>query len=160
MRCCAIWLCILLGIASMQAAIAGTTNEVPSCYAANKLDIKLPLPDRELFVLVDQTTLFDEKLQNSIFENTWSFLGANSAFTIVAFSAFAQGRYTDVVASGMIEPPFPEKERNSTSQKLLKSFAVSSKPLIPFSLENNSPSMKLFTNSIVTHKNPSSNRWQ
>ena len=66
MRCCAIWLCILLGIASMQAAIAGTTNEVPSCYAANKLDIKLPLPDRELFVLVDQTTLFDDKLQNSI----------------------------------------------------------------------------------------------
>ena len=122
MRCCAIWLCILLGIASKQAAIAGTTNEIPSCYAANKLDIKLPLPDRELFVLVDQTTLFDEKLQNSIFENTWSFLGANSAFTIVAFSAFAQGRYTDVVASGMIEPPFPEKERNSTSQKLLKSF--------------------------------------
>lgn len=122
MNCRAIWLCILLGIASMQAAYAGTTNEVPSCYVANKFDIKLPSPDRELFVLVDQTTLFDDKLQNSIFENTWSFLGPNSAFTIVAFSAFAQGRYTDVVASGAIEPPFPENERNSTSQKLLKSF--------------------------------------
>lgn len=109
-------------VASCGAALAGVGNEVPSCYKANKLTVQVPAPSKEIFVLVDQTTLFDDKLQNSVFENTWGYLGVNSAYTIVGFSAFSQGRYTEVVSAGVIEPPFPAKERNSTSERLLSAF--------------------------------------
>ena len=36
---------------------AGSVNEVPSCYAANKIEVKAAPPAREIFVLVDQTTI-------------------------------------------------------------------------------------------------------
>ena len=100
----------LAGCLSAQS-YAGTVNEVPSCYAANKIEVKAAPPAREIFVLVDQTTIFDEKLQNSIFENTWGYLGPNSAYTVVSFSAFAQGRYTEVVSAGTIEAPLSDRDR-------------------------------------------------
>ncbi len=103
-------------------AFAGTVNDVPSCYVANRIEFKLPAPDREIFVLIDQTTLFDEKLQNSILASTWDFIRVNTAFTVVNFSAFSQGRYTEVTAAGTVEPPYPERARESTSVRLLKTF--------------------------------------
>lgn len=113
----------LAGCLSAQS-YAGTVNEVPSCYAANKIEVKAAPPAREIFVLVDQTTIFDEKLQNSIFENTWGYLGPNSAYTVVSFSAFAQGRYTEVVSAGTIEAPLSDRDRDATNQRLLKTFDV------------------------------------
>lgn len=112
----------LIAAGACWGACAGVLNEVPSCYKANKLDVKLPVPDREIFILVDQTTILDERLQKSVLENVWGFLGPNSSYTVVSFSAFSQGRYTEVVTAGTIEPPFPEQDRNSTSERLLKSF--------------------------------------
>lgn len=103
-------------------ARASTINEVPSCYKANKLEAPAGAPAKELFVLVDQTTLLDAKLQNSVLENTWGFLGSDSAYTVVTFSAFAQGRYTEVVSTGVLEPPIPAKDRDSTSVRLLNAF--------------------------------------
>src|SRR3989442_10277774 len=102
--------CVVMG--TWGASLAGVVNEVPSCYKANKLERQLPAPAREIFVLVDQTTLFDEKLQNSVFENTWGYLGQDSSYTVVSFSAFSQGRYTEVVSTGIIEPPLPVRERD------------------------------------------------
>ena len=110
-------LCCLLG-----PAHSAIVDEVPSCYAANKIGLTPALPEREIFVVVDQTTLLDDKLQNSIFENTWGYLGHHSAYTVVSFSAFAQGRYTEVVSSGTIEPLLAEHDRNATSERSLKTF--------------------------------------
>jgi len=73
-------------------------------------------------VLVDQTTMLDEKLQASVLENTWGVLAANSAYVVASFSAFSQGRYTEVLSAGVLEPPFPEKDRDSTSVRLLVAF--------------------------------------
>jgi hypothetical protein len=112
----------VVAIAVFGASPAGVVNEVPSCYRANKLEHQLPAPAKEIFVLIDQTTLFDDKLQNSVYENTWGYLGPDSSYTVVSFSAFSQGRYTEVVSAGIIEPPFPARERDSTSVRLLNSF--------------------------------------
>jgi hypothetical protein len=112
----------LLLITASGLPQAGLINEVPSCYKANKFDVPIQSPEKEIFVLVDQTTILDEKLQNSVLENTWGFLDLNSSYTVVSFSAFSQGRYTEVVAAGVIEPEFPPKKRNSTSVRKLKSF--------------------------------------
>lgn len=115
---------------------AGTVNEVPSCYAANKIEVKATPPAREIFVLVDQTTIFDEKLQNSIFENTWGYLGPNSAYTVVSFSAFAQGRYTEVVSAGTIEAPLSDRDRDATNQRLLKTFDVCMKSQVAWAKQH------------------------
>jgi hypothetical protein len=112
---------VLLGLA-YSSAHAGVTNDVPSCYKANKVGMAQAAPERELFVVVDQTTLLDEKLKRSVLENVWGFLGPNTAFTVVSFSAFSQGRYTEVVSSGRIEAPISGKERDAISEKLLKGF--------------------------------------
>lgn len=103
-------------------ALAGAGNDVPSCYAANHIEYKKPAPEQELFVVIDQTTLFDDKLKRSIKENLWDNLKPNTAFTVVRFSAFSQGRYTEVVNAGLIEPPLPDKVRDDTGTKLLAKF--------------------------------------
>lgn len=103
---------------------AGTQNDVPSCYAANKLNYPTPVLEHEIFVLIDQTTILDEKLQQSVRDNVANFARPGNAFVIAQFSAFAQGRYMDVLNAGTIETPLPEKERNSISVKVLKTFDV------------------------------------
>jgi len=121
-RAAAALLAALTALVPARYAFAGTVNDVPSCYVANKLPVPAAAPARELFILIDQTTLFDDTLQRSIFENVWGFLEADTAYTVVSFSAFSQGRYTEVVSAGRIEPRFPESERDATSVRLLKTF--------------------------------------
>ena len=115
---------VLLALActATTPSFAGINNDVPSCYAANKMTAKKPQLDREIFVVIDQTTVFDDKLKRSISENLWDNLLPNTAFTVVRFSAFSQGRYTDVVTTGVIEPPLPDAMRDDTSTKLMGKF--------------------------------------
>jgi hypothetical protein len=110
----------LLMFAYCAAASAGVLNEVPSCYKASQLTAMLSPPAREIFIVIDQTTILDDDLKSSLLENVRHFLGPDSAYTVVAFSAFSQDRYTEIVSTGTIEPPFPAKERDSTSERLLK----------------------------------------
>jgi hypothetical protein len=94
-------------------------NAVPSCYQATGLQAPTIPPDRELFVLIDQTTIFDETLKRTAEENVVGFLGPNSSYQVIVFSAFSQGRYTTPVIQGTIEPTFPVKERDSVSERRL-----------------------------------------
>ena len=114
----------LLMFAYCAAVSAGVLNEVPSCYKANQLAAMLSPPAREIFVVIDQTTILDEDLKTAVLENVRHFLGPDSSYTVVSFSAFSQGRYTEIVGTGTIEPPFPANERDSTSERLLKSLDV------------------------------------
>lgn len=45
-----------------------------------------------------------------------------TAFTILRFSAFSQGRYLDVAAAGTLEKALPADERDAIGVKVLKSF--------------------------------------
>jgi hypothetical protein len=88
---------LLTAFALPITVLAGTSNDVPSCYAANKL----PAPaqaERELFVLVDQTTTFDAKLQANIRENLGRLIKPGVAFVIADFSSFGQGKYAEIVS--------------------------------------------------------------
>lgn len=129
-------LALTLGVALCGTACAGVTNDVPSCYAANKIDIARAQVDREIFVVIDQTTLFDDRLKRSISENLWENLKANTGFTVVRFSAFSQGRYTEVVSTGIIEPVLAEKLRDGTSSKLLVRFDACMSGQLKFAREH------------------------
>lgn len=105
------------------SAWAGVQNDVPSCYAANpKIGHAAPATERELFVVVDQTTLLDQNLRASVLENTGRLVKPGNAFTIATFSSFSQGRYMAIENAGTLEVGLPEKERDNLAASALKSF--------------------------------------
>lgn len=108
----------LIGYAG--AALAAGSGDVPSCYAANKLERPAPKPERELFVLIDQTTPLDATLQRSVMENVGRLVQPGSAYAIASFSSFGQGRYLELLASGALEVPLAEADRSSIGVKVLR----------------------------------------
>ena len=109
----------LLGTASLSWAATGS---VPSCYTANKLPMAAPVPEREVFILLDQTTPLDATLQKSVIENVARVLQPGSAYSIATFSSFGQGRYLELLAAGAMEVTLPESARNSIGVKVLRNF--------------------------------------
>lgn len=81
-----------------------------------------PIPEREIFVLIDQTTVLDDNLKQLVRNNVAPFASHGNAFLIARFSAFSQGRYLDVLNAGKIEAVIPEQDRGAISVKLLKTF--------------------------------------
>ncbi|HEX6375214.1 MAG TPA: hypothetical protein VFZ91_05795 [Allosphingosinicella sp.] len=71
-------------------------------------------------MLIDQTTALDPTLTGTLRTNVARLIKPGTAFTIATFSAFRHGHYTNVIASGTIEPPVPANERNRISVPKLK----------------------------------------
>ncbi|MDR5172369.1 hypothetical protein IHQ56_11110 [Methylobacillus flagellatus] len=94
---------------------------VPSCYHA-KLPSPGLKPETEIFVVIDQTTVFDNALKQSIANNVRPFLTANNAFSIIRFSAYTQGQYTEVLAAGNLDPLIDQDARNDISKPVLAKF--------------------------------------
>ncbi|MEZ2354791.1 hypothetical protein [Caballeronia sp. RCC_10] len=109
-------------ILSASAAMAGISNDIPSCYAANRIKPPAEGIERELFIAIDQTTVFDEKLRAQIAATAATAIKPGSAYTLLDFSAFSQGRYTEVVTRGVIEAPLPAKLRDDVSERALRTF--------------------------------------
>lgn len=101
---------------------AATNNDVPSCYAANKMEMPVPATQREVFILMDETTVLDETLQRALFSISQSLIVPGVKFSILSFSAFAQGRYLSTKVSGTLELPLPKDARSSVGVKVLKNF--------------------------------------
>ncbi|MEM5387809.1 hypothetical protein VSR68_30050 [Paraburkholderia phymatum] len=103
-------------------ALAGISNDIPSCYAANHIKPVTSGIGHELFIAGDQTTVFDEKLQAQIAATASAAIRPGSAYTLLDFSAFSQGRYTEVMTRGVVESPIPEKLRDDISERALRTF--------------------------------------
>lgn len=115
-----IFLTILAALCGNAFADAG--NQIPSCYAANKIEVAAPAIQHEVFILIDETTVLDEKLQSALFSITQSLIGPGVKFSILSFSAFTQGRYLSTKASGVLEQSLPKEARASIGVKVLKNF--------------------------------------
>lgn len=116
-------MCFLsLALLICQAAFADERNQIPSCYAANGLDAKAAAPVRDITILIDQTTLLDEPLKRSIMQAVGELFVPGISFSVIRFSAYAQGRYTSVSARGVLEPPLGPKARNAIGVNVLKRF--------------------------------------
>jgi hypothetical protein len=100
------------------------------CYSS-----KFPNPnpgsiDNELFVVVDQTTLFDASLKQSIANNIRPFIGPGNSIIVIQFSAFTQGHYTDVLTEIKFDGLLTQEQRNATPKQVLAKFdkCVSNQP--------------------------------
>ena len=94
-------------LAFASGAGAGLVNDVPSCYTAYRLKTP-PKPDKLFYVLIDQTVQLDPTLQKSVLNNIGRMIQPSSRFVIAEFSAFSQGRYLQVLNTGIIEQPLDE----------------------------------------------------
>ena len=102
-------------------AVAGNNDAVPTCYNG-KIPAKTAVTDTEIFLVIDQTTLFDGSLEQSVADNARPFLKAGNAFSVTQFSAFTQGHYTDVMVSGRLDSELPKAVRDDVSKPALTKF--------------------------------------
>lgn len=110
--------CLLLPI----TAKAGVQNDVPSCYQASHITPQVGTYSKLFYMLIDQTVDWNRALESAIMDNLNHNLTPGTKFVIADFSAFAQGRYLDVLHTGIIESPLPASQIGNTpiqSAKLL-----------------------------------------
>jgi hypothetical protein len=104
-------------------AQAGLQDDVPSCYTANRITPADHLSySRLIYVLIDQTVGWNPELEQAILDNLNSNLSPGTKFVIAEFSAYAQGRYLNVIHTGIIENPMPETQIDSTPIAATKMF--------------------------------------
>jgi hypothetical protein len=95
---------------------------IPSCYDMVKIPKPATPPKTDLVVLVDQTTLLDDRLKNQVIENVQRNIEGGNAFSIIVFSAFINNKYTEQVAYGMIDYPMLQAQRDDTGKVTLRKF--------------------------------------
>jgi hypothetical protein len=115
-----------MGLAALLAACCAAplhaADDIPSCYAANRLASPGQPLDRALFVVIDQTTLLDSNLVRDLGRQLQALIVPGTSFQILSFSAYSQGRYLQPLARGVLEQPLTDKAvRDATAVKQLKS---------------------------------------
>lgn len=112
----------LIGLWGSSTAMAAPKVLLPNCYAYAKLEAPSTPPAVELFVLIDQTTPLGANLQQAAANIVKPFLIEGNAFSVIQFSAFAQGHYTDVLASEQLGQAIPLEARNAIGKVQLAKF--------------------------------------
>lgn len=112
---------LLASCTALALSTAAIAQAVPSCY-----DDRLPEPAtpmaKELFVVVDQTVLLDDGLKQAVANHVRPFLVPGGAFSVVVFSAYTQGKYTQVLTAGQLDYPLATEQRNEVSKVRLTKF--------------------------------------
>jgi len=104
------------------SALLTARNDVPSCYKALKIEDPDTATQKELFILVDQTTQLDKKLMIYTYKNMMKFIKNGYAVTIASFSSNANGKYTDVAYSGKLENLLPDSAKHEIAKKKLRKY--------------------------------------
>lgn len=113
---------ILIGLfALLTSCWAMAEGSVPSCYDS-KIQTPNAKPAIELFVVIDQTTLLDSNLKQAVADQIRPFLKAGQGFSVLVFSAYTQGKYTQLLATGQLDPLLPMAQRNDISKPVLAKF--------------------------------------
>lgn len=99
-------------------------DAVASCYRTLSISPPAAEESRAYFVLLDQTTVFDASLKQTISTATRTNLRLSTQFTIATFSAFLGDHYTDIVVAGRTEGLLSQAERDDTGKPKLHSLDV------------------------------------
>ncbi|WP_295420720.1 hypothetical protein [Sulfurovum sp.] len=111
-------LLILITLTSLLLA----RNDVPSCYDAFNIDGPKGPAQKELFILVDQTTQLDKNMMIYTYKNMMKFIKNGYGVTIASFSANANGKYTDVAYAGKLEALLPQSAKHEIAKKKLRKY--------------------------------------
>lgn len=110
-----------LGLGLFAGVAYAQSDDVPSCYAANQLPAPPNALKRDLYIVIDQTTVLDASLTNALGRQLQALIVPGTRFSIFSFSAFSQGRYLQPLGRGTLEPPLTDANvRNATAVGKLK----------------------------------------
>ncbi len=112
---------ILLVVLALSTLLLAR-NDVPSCYEALKMENPNNTIEKELFILVDQTTPLDKNLMIYTYKNMMHFIKNGYAVTIASFSSNSNGKYTDVAYAGKLETLLPENAKHDIAKKVLRKY--------------------------------------
>ncbi|QOG11939.1 hypothetical protein [Arcobacter sp. FWKO B] len=91
-----------------------------SCYQIYKTSVK---PSSEIntavFVLIDETTLFDDKLKQQVISNVVSKIAPANYVYIAKFSAFIDGHYNEKVFDFLLDVPLTNEQRHYERKDVL-----------------------------------------
>lgn len=105
---------------SAGAVQAGQRDMISSCYDMLKVEAPKPTLQREIFVVIDQTTPVDDAQQKALVNDVVAKLAPETAVTIMTFSAFIGDRYADLAFSGVLDRLPTQAERDDIPKKKLK----------------------------------------
>lgn len=94
-----------------------------SCYDYYKVERKEIQAgfNTAVFILIDETTLFDENLKKQVWDNTLKFIQAGNYVYIAKFSAFINDNYNTKVFDFSLDFPLAQEDRyNSRKDTLAK----------------------------------------
>lgn len=111
-------LLIMIALSSLVLA----RNDVPSCYKALHISNPDDTVQKELFIVVDQTTILDKNIMIYTYKNMMKFIKNGYAVTIASFSSNANGKYTDVAYSGKLEVLLPNAAKHDIAKKILRKY--------------------------------------
>jgi len=112
---------LLLTLCTLTTLILAR-NDVPSCYKALDITNQNDSIQKELFILVDQTTILDKNIMIYTYKNMMNFIKNGYAVTIASFSSNANGKYTDVAYSGKVESLLPDSAKHDIAKKKLRKY--------------------------------------
>jgi len=112
----------LLLILLVLSTLLSARNDVPSCYKALNISNPNEAVQKELFILVDQTTVLDKNMMIYTYKNMMKFIKNGYAVTIASFSSNANGKYTDVAYSGKLESLLPKDAKHDIAKKVLRKY--------------------------------------
>lgn len=101
---------------------AGNRDDFPSCYPILKNYSSDVVSKRSLFVIVDQTIPLPDELKESVGVKVNRFLKPGDKVSVINFSAYVGGNYTDMVLSGSLDEELSEEVRNDLNKKSLRTF--------------------------------------
>ena len=113
---------LLAGLLCVVPMVSIAGGAIPSCYDSRLPPTSSAVPSVELFVVIDQTTLLDDTLKQAVANQVRPFLVAGNSFSVLVFSAYTQGRYTQVLTTGQLDLPLPSGERDDVSKPVLTKF--------------------------------------
>lgn len=112
---------IIFGALSASSIASMAGGDVQTCYDS-KITAPRTSPGTEIFVVIDQTTLLDGNLKQMVADQIRPFLTPGNSFSVLVFSAYTQGKYTQLLTSGQLDAPLPPGQRNDISKPVLTKF--------------------------------------
>lgn len=112
---------LLLSVMAVCTSSMAATDVIASCYDSKLNAPAIPV-EKEIFVIIDQTTLLDDQLKQSVANQIRPFLIPGNGFSLVVFSAFTQGKYTQLLTSGQLDHRLPTEQRYDVSKPRLTKF--------------------------------------
>ncbi len=103
----------ILSCHGKPAKADGLDNQIPSCYTANQITPPGATYDKLFVVMIDQTVLLDQNLQQQVIQSIGGMIQPGTRYVIGEFSAFSQGRYLNILASGIAEKGMTQAELNN-----------------------------------------------